>query len=372
MDNNGCDQSGPDSGRAEPGSERRGLPFTPPKGTALKHGRYYLIIRNRWHPLTRAAEGALPFWRAYYRLTRADPEFMAGVFLAFLEEGIPQKVADGELSAATAKKYEAYILTRLIPYCGHLHREDINSAHVARYLEERKKAGAPIAANREKAAWSSACEFALRKAWITVNPCHGVRRNLERRSGEYVEHTPLVTALDRAPPELYALMGVAYVLGIRQTDLRLARLDQVVVSPLDPRKTLLIVVESKTGKRNEHEITSTVSFLLEHAAAHRERVAQRYEQAAAELERLSQRRRAASRRARAEAVRAEPHIFLSARGLAWTESGLQSALRRFQAGFKFRALRAKAQTDRPDADVLGHTGQMRDRYHKVRRLSAVK
>lgn len=90
-------------------------------------------------------------------------------------------------------------------------------------------------------------------------------------------------------------MGIAYLHGIRQTDLRLVKGEQITVD--HNRKPVLRIVESKTGKANEHEITPTVLLMLN--------------------------------------------------GLAWTEWGLQSALRRFDAGFQFRQPRPKAQTDRP-------------------------
>lgn len=339
------------------------LDFPRPTGIHVKHGRYYLVHQNKWHALTRVDEGAIPFWRAYYRLTKADPEFMAGVFLAFLEEGLPEMIAAGELVAATGKKYEQYILLQLIPYCGHIHRSDINSSHVARYLVERKKAGAPIAANRERAAWSTTNNWAMGKGWLTDNPCRGVRRNKERGSLEYVEHEQLVSAMDRAPPQMYNLCGVAYLLGIRQTDLRLAQISQMVDGKLQ-------ITESKTGKPNSHEITPTVRMLLEKALEHKEAVARRYEAAAEKLQRLSQKRRAEASRLKAAEVRADPHIFVSYRGLPWSESGLQSALHRFNPGFQFRQLRPKAETDRPG--TLGHTGQMQQRYTRRRQLKAVK
>jgi site-specific recombinase XerD len=348
------------------------LEFPRPPGIHIKHGRYYLIHQNKWHGLTRVEEGAIPFWRSYYRLTHADPEFMAGVFLAFLEEGLPEMIASGDLKQVTADKYESYVLMQLIPYCGHIHRSDINSSHVARYLSERKRAGAAMGANRERAAWSTVNNWAMSKGWITSNPCHGVRRNKERGALEYVEHEQLVTALDRAPAELYALMGVAYLLGLRQTDLMLAEDDQVTeVLGSDGRpKSILRVIESKTGKLNEHEITPTVRLLLNKAREHKAAIVARYLKAAERLEALSQKRRAAAARLKAEAVSSNRRIFVSNRGLAWSESGLQSALARFNAGFQFRQLRPKAETDKPG--VLGHTGQMQKRYQRKRQLKAVK
>lgn len=346
------------------------LDFPKPKGWAEKHGRHYIVIRNKWHGLSRVSEGAIPFWRAYYKLTKADPEFMAGVFLAFLEEGLPQMVGDGDLKAVTAAKYEQYIITRLIPYCGHMYRTDINSAHVASYLQKRKEAKAGTSGNRERAAWSTCNEWAMRKGWLTVNPCRGVRRNKERPSPVYVEHAPLVDALDRAAveaPALYPLYGIAYLLGIRQTDLRLAEVSQI-------RGDVLEVIESKTGKPNEHPITPTVRELLNKAAEHKAAVAARYNLAAKKLAKLSQYRRAEASRQRAAEVRANRHVFVSARGHTWTESGLGSALQRFDAPFTMKQLRGKAETDggAQGKNIVGHTGQMRETYTKRRKLQAVK
>jgi hypothetical protein len=357
VDNNKSAEPRPAGEESQHAAELRRVPFELPKGVHPKHGRYYLIHRNKWHKLTRIDEGAIPFWRAYYRLTRADPEYMAGVMIAFLEEGV------SELAAETRAEYEKCILRRLIPWCGHMHRDDLESSHIAMYLEKRKQADAPAGANREVAVLGSVCNFGMRKGWMRFNPCRGVRRNTERPSSRYVRHDELVPELDRAPPELYALMGIAYVLGIRQTDLRHALLEQI-------NGDLLLVTESKTGKPHEHEITKTVRILLNAAAAHREAIASGYERAAEKLDALSQYHRAKVKRAKAAAVRAQPYIFLSARGRRWTKWGLQSALRRFGAAFRFRDLRPKSETDRPG--TLGHTGQMQRRYTKVVRLKAVK
>ncbi|HTY49452.1 MAG TPA: hypothetical protein VMB48_07155 [Steroidobacteraceae bacterium] len=40
--------------------------------------------------------------------------------------------------------------------------------------------------------------------------------------------------------------------------------------------------------------------------------------------------------------------------------------------FKFRLIRAKAQTDAQEKNVLGHMGQLRERYTRERRLQAVR
>jgi len=329
--------------------------FELPTGCARKHGRYYLIIRNKWHALSRIDEGTIPFWRAYYRLTKADPEFMAGVFLAYLEEGM------GELTAATAAKYESYLLTRIVPYCGHIHRGDINSTDVARYLDERKKAGAPIAGNRERAAWSSACEFALRKGWMLSNPCRGVRRNKERPSKIYVEHAPLREGIDKAPFALQNLIAVAYLWGARQTDLRSlerSAVDRAIHSEPDKdQKRWVHIDESKTGKRRSHELTPTVRLFLDAAEEHRRAVAANHA--------------SHGRHEKAAQVLADRHAFLTPRGLPWTVWGLQSAMRRLGVDFSFREIRPKAASD-AEHNILGHAAGMLSRYKRREKLKAIR
>lgn len=295
-----------------------------PPGVTKKHGRYYVVRQNKWQPLTRIDQGDVALLEAYYELTRADPHNMAGVLLAFVKHGM------AELRPPTQKDYRRIVVTRLIPFCGHMPRNSLKASHVAQYLERRKEEGSAVAGNRERACLSSACNFGMRRGWLDLNPCHGVRRNRERPSNAYVEHDALSRAIDKAPECLQDLLAVAYLTGIRQTDLRLMKPDAI-------QGERLRFVESKTGKPADYEITKTLGFFLDRALS-----------------------------------REGEYLFTSPRGLAWSEWGLQSAMRRLKAGFQFRQLRPKAQTDAPDRNVIGHMGQMRVAYTRADRRRPVK
>lgn len=255
-----------------------------------------------------------------------------------------------ELAPETQKHYRNTGL-RMLHHFGHFMLVEVEPTHIAQYLKWCRDNQRATTGNREKAFLSSVFEFAMAEGWCPSNPCRGVRRNKERPSKAYVEHETLTHEVNRAPPELMALFGVAYLLGIRQTDLRL-----VEKSAITPKG--LQITESKTGKPNTHEITPTVRTFLQMALEHQERVAMRWESKGGAD--------------RAAQIRAYPQIFLSKRGLPWSLWGLQSALRRFQPAFKFRQLRPKAQTDAPNENILGHSGQMREAYTRRRQLSAVK
>lgn len=299
-----------------------------PPGVTPKHGRYYVVRKNKWLPLTRIADGEVALLEAYYELTKADPHNMAGILIAFVKNGMTK------LAAPTQKSYRTFVMTRLIPFCGHMPRNSLKPSHIAQYLDRRESEGAAVAGNRERACLSSACNYGMRKGWLDFNPCHGVRRNTERPSKVYVEHEALSSVIDRSPECMQDLLAVAYLSGIRQTDLRLMRPEHVAGGRLR-------FIESKTGKPADYEITPTLRFFVERALK------------------------------RSKAAGCE-FMFSSPKGLPWSEWGLQSAMRRLKAGFQFRQLRPKAQTDAPDRNVIGHMGQMRVAYTRADRRRPVK
>lgn len=292
-------------------------------GIRVKHGRYYYVRKHKWTALTRVDKGEIALLEAYYALTRDDPKTMASLLMAYLADGTE------DLKAITRLKYRQAIVSMLIPVFGKMPMGTLEPGHVSQFLEKRKRAGAAVAGNREKAVLSSACSFGMRQGWLRFNPCYGTRRNKERPSARYVEHTELVTQLDRAPPELYPLIGSGYLTGMRQTDLRKLKRTNLTVRGIE-------YTESKTGKRRLVEWTPTLRKLVTMA-----------------LERSK-----------------GEHVFTSARGKPWSQWGLQSAMRRFKPGFRFRDLRPKAETDAPG--TLGHTGQMQSRYTRRQTVKPVK
>lgn len=337
--------------------------FKRPAGVHEKHGAYYFVQKRKWTWLCRIADGRFKLYASLVEAGIVASDTVWYAVFSYLKDGM------GELAEETKLGYRGAGM-RMVHHFGHYRLDEVEPTHCKQYLVWCKANKRAASGNREKAMMSSVWEYAMGLGWVVSNPWRGIRRNKERPSKAYVEHEALTTEMDRAPPQLVPLYGTAYLLGIRQTDLRLARKDQISYSKAR-EKYVLKVVESKTGKENEHELTPTVLKILNMAFEHVEAVALRYEASAARLEKWSKHKRAQSRRERAAEVRAQPYIFLSANGRHWTKSGLQSALRRFGPAFKFRSLRGKAQTD-SDKNILGHVGQMRELYTKKRKLSAVK
>lgn len=294
-----------------------------PPGVREKHGSWHLIRDGRSVKLCRVTEGRSVLYARLHELTEGIEGTAWHAILQYRDRGTTH------LAAATQKAYRVMAL-RMLHHFGHWRLDDLEPTHCAQYLKWCRDENRAVTGNREKAFMSSVYEFAMAEGWATRNPWRGVRRSLERPAKEYVTHETLSAKIDEAPPELQALFGWAYLTGMRQTDCRFLRRENI-------RGGRVEWTEHKTGKRNGMAVTPTMQFFLNLAAQH---------------------------------AGSSPFVFVSARGLPWSEWGLQSALRRFGAGFKFRSLRAKAGTD--GDGVLGHTGQLAEQYAKRRMLKAVK
>lgn len=322
--------------------EQESLPL--PAGVYEKHGSWHLVQKNHWRKLCRVKDGRATLYQRLEEVTGGVNDTVWHAVLAYLQRGMRT------LKPATQKHYRNTGL-RMLHHFGHLRVSEIEPMHCKQFMKWCVENNRGTTGNREKAFMSSVYEFAMGEGWASYNPWRGIRRNTERPSRVYVDDATLVSAIDRAPPELQAFFAIGYLTGIRETDLMTLKWENVLSDRIE-------FTESKTGKHNAQPITKTVRQFLVTAAAHAGAAAAQHE--------------AKGRAAKAAAVRAQPFVFLTKRGLPWTENGLQSALRRFQAGFRFRELRAKAQTDSPNKNILGHSGQLRERYTRRRKLDVVK
>ena len=160
-----------------------------------------------------------------------------------------------ELKPPTQKQYTYFLFGILTKVFGHMTPAEIDESTIAMYLEARKRAGAAVSGNRERACLSSVFEYAMRQGWARRNPCRGVRRNKERGSKVFIESDALSASMDEAPAHFAKVMQMAYIIGLRQIDVINAR-----VSDITPAG--LMYTESKTGKRVVHEWSPTLRELV--------------------------------------------------------------------------------------------------------------
>ena len=295
-----------------------------PQKVHIKNGRYYYVHQNKWHKLSRVDEGSPALYRALQQFTVERPATYGQVMIRYIAEALP------ELKPASQPEYERIIAVRLQHHFGSMILGTLKPTHIAQYLEMRKREGAPVGGNRERAVLGSVCGWAMRFGWLDANPCHGVRRNREMPSKRYVTDADFRTAFDRAGDPLQDLLAVALLTGLRQTDLRTLRKSAVTREGIELR-------QSKDGKLRLIEWSDALRYFVKRA----------------------------QERSKGE------FLFVGPWGRPWSVSGLQSAMKRLGPGFRFRDIRAKAASDAKH-NVLGHDAQMLVRYVRAQRLKPVR
>lgn len=314
----------------------------PPK-VHPKDGRYYYVDRNKWLPLSRIDEGIRELHRRLAILTDQPPNTLAGMFAAYADKDLL------ELKPPTQKQYTYFLFGILTKVFGHMMPSEIEDSTIAMYLEARKKAGAAVSGNRERACLSSVFEFAMRQGWARRNPCRGVRRNRETPDKTLVPSSTLTSAMDRAPAHFARVLQFAYVTGMRMCDVIALRVGAIGPDGIS-------FIESKTGKPVTIAWTDTLRVLAREILEARQEVMTR------PYKNRSKRRELPTH-----------DVLLTNRfGKPLTERGIISNMHRLDAGFSFRKIRPKAQTDGGERNVLGHTGQMREVYTRARKLVPVR
>jgi integrase len=288
-------------------------------GVVEKDGRYYKIIKNVWHKLSRIDEGVNALHRALYELDPSRPGTLSELMNFYRAAGMDQ------LKPATRADYEK-ILRRLEHHFGRMRIGSLRSSQVAVFLEARRRRGrGATRANREFAVLSAVHKFGMRQGWVEVNPCHGVSRNTEKPRKRYVTNEEFLAVFERSPAHFQDLIAVAYLTGFRMTDIiNLKRAEH-----LKPEG--IVFVESKTGKLHKQKWSDAVRFFV---------------------------RRAMENNPSSE------YVFTNAHGNPWGQWAINSQMRRLKAPWAFKDLRAKGQSD-AEHSVLGHGAGMERLYRKV-------
>jgi site-specific recombinase XerD len=295
-------------------------------GVFEKDGRYYKVIRNVWHPLSRIDEGESALYRALYELEPSRPGSIGELIKVYRAAGMD------DLKPTTREDY-GKILLRLDHHFGKMRLGALKSSHISVWLEKRRKAGkGAVRANREFAVLSSVHKFGMRQGWLEANPCYGVSRNKERPRRRAVTNAEFLEAFEAANEPFQDLIAAAYLSGARQTDI----VSWSRTAHLKPEG--IVYVQSKTGKPHTIEWSDALRFFV---------------------------RRAMARFPDADL------IFLNTRGQPWTVAGINSQERRLGLTWTFKDLRAKAQTDSPHS-VLGHGAALEAVYRKALRTRPVR
>lgn len=218
-----------------------------------------------------------------------------------------------------------------------------------------------VRANRE-IAWLSAAWNWGRSTGVTraLNPCDGVKRNREKGRSVYVEDDELAAILKHADAPLAEAVELAYLVGQRPGDLR-------DFQETDIRDGFLHVEQAKTGAKQRIEVSGRLASLIERIRARKSNIKGVRSLSLIVNERGESMGKAALR-----------YRFDKAREAAALDAPNAQAANRLRS-LQFRDLRAKAATDKADAEdlgraqaLLGHTRQdMTEHYVRQRRGAKV-
>jgi site-specific recombinase XerD len=295
-------------------------------GVVEKDGRYYKVIQNKWHKLSRIDEGEAALYRALYELDPLRPGTIGELISVYRAVGMD------ELRPATRKDY-LNILNRLDHHFGKMVIGTLKTNQCAHFLETRRKRGrGAIRANREMAVLSAVHEFGLRNRYVEFNPCRGMSRNTEKPRKRAVKDAEFLEVFNRVNEPFQDLIAAAYLSGVRQTDvIAWSRTRNL-------RPEGIVYTQSKTGKSHTVEWSDALRYFVRRA-----------------MERFPD----------------IDLVFANTQGKPWTTSGIASQIKRLNCTWCFKDLRAKAQSDSPHS-VLGHGAALEALYRKELRTKPVR
>jgi len=156
-----------------------------------------------------------------------------------------------DLGERTQRDRRVY-LRNLRKVMGHISANALKPQHIASYLESR---GSPVSANREITTLAVAYRKAMRIGMVDSNPCDGVQRNPERARSRYVTDADFLAVKAMCEPWLQAVMDLAYITGMRLSDLLALRHQQIDDQGIH-------FTSAKTGERQLIERTPALAEVL--------------------------------------------------------------------------------------------------------------
>lgn len=211
-----------------------------PRRMLMRRGAYYYVVSGKWSPLGRDYGEALRLWAEYEGRTVAKGTTVAEALAYYLH------ARAAELSPRTLDAYRTS-QRKLGAVFGSTALNRLRPEDVTSYLRTAKS---KVSANRDKALLLAAYNWVNGEGWITpvgYNPAR-VRRNPEKPRRRYVTDAELAALIACAGPKLALMIELAYITGVRKSDLLRIRL-------ADLQDDGLHVEQGKTGARQVFEWT---------------------------------------------------------------------------------------------------------------------
>lgn len=195
-----------------------------------RHGGYYYVKRGVWTPIGTTLSSAL----AEYSKIIAPP---TGGCDELLERTLHR--CKESVKPSTYSQY-AQACKKLKPILAEFTPELVEPHHVAAILDHHR--ATPNMANRMLTFMRLSFANGLTWGLCRINPCYGVKRHTEKRRGRYLTNEEFKEIWQAAPPQLRAIMDVAYFSAQRIGDVLAIRLGDI-------SKDGIAFKQQKTGKK---------------------------------------------------------------------------------------------------------------------------
>ncbi len=172
-----------------------------------------------------------------------------------------------ELRPATQRDY-LDCKVRVEDVFGKMRYVDVKPIHIKKFLRFRGEES-KSRANRERTFLYNVMAWAYEECLITINPCKGVKPFKLKARDRYVTDDEYKIVYNLAPTNIQSVMEIAYLCAARSGDVRLLK-----HSDIKPEG--LLIVQSKTGKKQIKKWTSRLKKAVDTAKEQPAKIASIY------------------------------------------------------------------------------------------------
>lgn len=190
-------------------------PIHPVPCVYFKHGRYWLVKRNKWHDIGVTLEEALG---EYARRSETPKGGMA----ALIDDALPSILRGKAENTVAQYKIAAETLKRKLAQFA---PSQVKSKHVAGI--KKAMADTPNMANRVLSVLRMVFAYAVEEQLVDSNPCVGIKRHAEKKRTRLISATEWDAIHEAAGPRLRVIMQLQFLTGQRIGDVLKIRRSQI-------------------------------------------------------------------------------------------------------------------------------------------------